>query len=179
MGNDYGYDYTYQKAAEWLVADEEQAYQKKIMHRWRLEHPIITELGQEMMEKYTTPTTKQNPRVRGDNKPMNNDLYNIDQVDIDVANELNKRQTERLLKTKMNLVDALGEDVFVDGDVITFSKKFDNNGDTYQYVALKVGDVWYVTGRNNYSLAWEKLVGFLVSGKFPTKSFTKMVPVTA
>jgi len=105
-----------------------------------------------------------------------NDLTAL--ADIEVRKELLKKVQDRLVAEKMAIADALGEDTFSEGEVITFKKKFQKDGISYSFAAIKAGGKWYATGSNSTSInSWEELVTFLVTGNIPTTSFTKMVHV--
>lgn len=82
----------------------------------------------------------------------------------DVAGEL--KEVALQLKRLTSLCEGLSKDIakgelpddpFKDGEVIKFEHRF-NRGDwqTYTYVCLKVGDSWYITGRNG-CVTWGNL----------------------
>jgi len=110
-------------------------------------------------------------------------------VDHDVRDEMFKRQRDRLMKEKMELVDGFGEDTYDNGTVVKFLKKFAGmpykpdgykEDKAYDYAAIKGDDgKWYTTGPSaQKGFTWEELVTWLVSGKFPTKEFSVMSVVS-
>jgi len=53
---------------------------------------------------------------------------------------------------------ALGtDDEYEDGVIVAWERTFDNRV-TYNYVARKTGQVWFVTGRDTVGLTWAVLV---------------------
>lgn len=102
-------------------------------------------------------------------------------VDADVRDEMKKRERDRLLKEKMALVERFGADTFENGTVVKFSKKFNDNGITYDYAAIKADGKWFTTATLTGSsvFTWEEFLAWLVSGKFPATEFTLMVPMPA
>ncbi len=101
-------------------------------------------------------------------------------VDSDVRAEMKKRERERLLKEKMDLIDSFGADTFENGTVVKFSKKYEKNGTTFDYAAIKANDMWYTTAVvGTKPFTWEEFLSWLVSGEFPASEFTLMVPMPA
>lgn len=62
------------------------------------------------------------------------------------------------LEARLSVLETMPEDPFADGDVVQWSRRFPGGGGTYTYAALKVGYCWYVTGRQNQTIAWRSLV---------------------
>lgn len=57
------------------------------------------------------------------------------------------------------------DDVFTDGDVLRFAKKFPNSEQRYTYVAVKVDGTWHLTGkRSPQGITWDVLVDFMGLG---------------
>jgi hypothetical protein len=77
-----------------------------------------------------------------------------------LAGQLNRR-TEQLEHLKR----FPDEDPFDDGDVLSFDKKFPNGDQRYSYVAHRVDDLWYVTGkRSPQGIPWDALVDWMGLG---------------
>jgi hypothetical protein len=86
-------------------------------------------------------------------------------VDRRVAEELLKRETDRLAELKLAMVDRFGDDEYDDGTVVRFQKKFTADGHPYLYAAIKAGGKWYLTGKEQSGLTWGQFVLFLVGGE--------------
>lgn len=75
------------------------------------------------------------------------------------------RDIERA-ERKLAMLEKVGEDVYVDEDVLVFYKKFSggDNVRTYTYSAIKLGNWWFLSGpsqaHNKYD--WGGLVEFIV-----------------
>lgn len=75
----------------------------------------------------------------------------------------------RALEAERALLDRYGDDIYDDGDVIKFTKTFRPNeytahGDMnrrFTFAALKIGDMWYLTGRTARGKTWDELVEFM------------------
>lgn len=93
------------------------------------------------------------------------------------AEALRRQVKEMLLEAEQ--YDRLGDDVYEDGSILVFNKRFgnqprqgrdthpDDRGKTYTYVALKAAGLWYVTGREGgkgSGYSWDRLVDFLADG---------------
>jgi hypothetical protein len=72
----------------------------------------------------------------------------------------------RRIAEENRLNELFGDDVFSNGDVITFEKKYLARGRTYVYVALKSGGCWYLTGPQQSGLVydWRGLCKFVLRG---------------
>lgn len=94
---------------------------------------------------------------------------NIAAADLEVAAELARREQEKLVEYKLQLVSEYTDDSFPNGQVIRFRKKFEEHGLDYLYAAIKVQNYWYVTGprHGGKSLSWQSLILFLTGGSFP------------
>lgn len=79
---------------------------------------------------------------------------------------------------------ALGKDVFEEGDVIRWTKRFFNTGthtlgDTvYTYVAVKISDgTWAVTGTTQKRLGWAGLLAFMIArGQVESADIMEPIP---
>jgi hypothetical protein len=74
-----------------------------------------------------------------------------------------RRQADELLRRADAVSGIPDSDVFTDGQVLTFSKRFPGTAVDYQYAAIKVEDQWYITGQNNAGRAfnWSALIAFV------------------
>jgi hypothetical protein len=99
--------------------------------------------------------------------------------DEDLRNELDRREKQALADKKMGMLDAYGEDVYTNGQVFTFNKRFGTSDVFYQYVVLRTNDVWYITGKDaGKQFTWKNLVLFCLSGPHPVdvEDFVELVP---
>jgi len=83
---------------------------------------------------------------------------------------------------QMGLIDAYGVDLYEDGTVLKFEKKFLDTPDAtaYTYVALKSNGTWWTSGSNGGGVHggdWDKLVFFLISGPSPTAAADVQIAV--
>jgi hypothetical protein len=100
---------------------------------------------------------------------------NASEADLAVRETLRARREKELLDLKLNLVEQYGADVYENGVVIKFSKRFaaDRQMDyperVYNYAGLKTNNQWYLTGKLlGFSRGtWDNLVLALVGGDFP------------
>ena len=107
---------------------------------------------------------------------------NYTTIDSEVRAELEKRAAEAALAKKMGLIDAYGVDLYEDGTVLKFEKKFLDTPDAtaYTYVALKSNGTWWTSGSNGGGVHggdWDKLVFFLISGPSPTAAADVQIAV--
>lgn len=71
--------------------------------------------------------------------------------------ELRIRQLEAELAT----ISLYGDDEFPQGSVIRWRKQFRPGGEKYRYAAMKVQQLWYVTGGKTPPRTWDQLVELL------------------
>lgn len=75
----------------------------------------------------------------------------------DIEAALRKAKTEAILA-------AMPEDVYETGDVLVFTRKFNADGPTYTYAAVKAAGSWYVTGKDNAAAkTWAQLLAGVYS----------------
>lgn len=106
-------------------------------------------------------------------------------VDDILREELQRKQMSNELERKRNMAAAYGLDDFKNGTVIAFEKNFDkkqpvgaqernsNTGVSYQYAAIKIQGLWYVTCSSQRPLSpmdWPSLVLWLLNGDYPTEA---------
>lgn len=53
------------------------------------------------------------------------------------------------------------EDIFDDGDVISFQKRFTSGPQRYSYVAIKAAGRWYLSGDSNAFRTFDALVKYM------------------
>lgn len=84
-----------------------------------------------------------------------------------VREELHSRRVQALVEAKQTAVEALGDDVYDVGTIISFTKRFGSK--TYTYAAVKGSDKkWHTTStREGVFNDWFALVEWLVSGEYP------------
>lgn len=92
----------------------------------------------------------------------------------ELASQLSKR-TKQLEQLKM----FPEKDPFVDGDVITFHKKFPNGEKLFSYAAQRTDGLWYITGnRSPQGITWDKFVNWMglgVSGIYNARTGEKVI----
>lgn len=64
------------------------------------------------------------------------------------------------LQAKLEQIQLVPLDTFADGEVVVFEKKFNADGVTYTYAAVKANGLWYLTNRTS-SLTWEDLMDII------------------
>jgi len=77
-----------------------------------------------------------------------------------------RRALERVTAARDALDATSGfpaEDPCVDGDVISFNKRYDGSPQVYTYVAVRRAGRWFVTGGPSFNITWEQLVKFMTS----------------
>ena len=82
-----------------------------------------------------------------------------------VAEEVARRQVDKLADLKLQMINKFGDDEYDDGTVVRFQKKFTADGHAYMYAAIKAAGKWYLTGKEQGGLTWEQFVMFLVGGE--------------
>jgi hypothetical protein len=90
---------------------------------------------------------------------------NTMRVDKTLRATIEAQRVESEMRIRLDAYNDLGADVWVDGDVITFTKQFEAGGKEYLYAALKVDGNWYTTSTGQHApLSWDNLKLFIVSG---------------
>lgn len=69
----------------------------------------------------------------------------------------------RELEEELSTLNAYGDDNWPKNTVLRFKYQFQEGGQFYTYVALKVSNVWYLTGKTTYGMTWESFVDFLAN----------------
>jgi hypothetical protein len=81
------------------------------------------------------------------------------------SNEIEEIEAEiRRLKERKRFLQRIPADVYLDGTVITFTKRFSEyrGAPVYLYAAIKANGMWYTTGPKRHSpWTWEKLMQWL------------------
>jgi hypothetical protein len=100
-------------------------------------------------------------------------------VDQMLREEIQKTQFAEEVARKKALLANYGVDDFENGQVLTFPKRLpnakkDQGYETYQYAALKVRGMWYLTrgwpGPVQSPKQWADLIIWLIEGDWPTKA---------
>jgi hypothetical protein len=103
-------------------------------------------------------------------KEVNERELDTREVDARVAEELRLRRVDAETRRRLALVEEYGEDTYADGTVFRFTKHHYRDG-VYTYAILKVGGMWYRTGRDcpnvGQRLTWDELVRWLAGGVDP------------
>lgn len=74
-------------------------------------------------------------------------------------------QLDRIL-TEIDKLEVMGEDVYDNDTVLSIKYKHSNGDKEYDYIALKSGDRWYVTGYQNAGpRTWDKLMEMFSHGE--------------
>lgn len=114
-------------------------------------------------------------KVKGINYFVQTDKVRAMSIDAQVASVIKERRQKVQLEQKLALVEQYGDDGVENGTVLHFFKRYnadmarDLPAGTYEFVALKVADKWFLTG----SLmgftrgTWDQFVLALVSGDYP------------
>lgn len=72
------------------------------------------------------------------------------------------------LEERAAAIRRFGEDIYDDGDVITFDKQFYPDGMAYSYAAIRSNGLWYTTGpKSPKGYTWVELVNWLTDGPVP------------
>lgn len=77
--------------------------------------------------------------------------------------EIERRREELLvelerLENKARQLERFGEDDYENGAVITFSVRFPDGGISYHYAAVKADERWWLTGKSQHPMSWDRLV---------------------
>lgn len=102
------------------------------------------------------------------------EVYN-EEDDIQVINKLAASYERRIsmhtnavmeAERKLALYKQFGEDVYENGEVFSFQKRFGGGSNIYDYVVVKVHDEWYISGprEGGRSKTWIQLLAFIVEG---------------
>lgn len=74
-----------------------------------------------------------------------------------------RRRLERI-EREIDHLESMPDDDFVDGDAIQFKQRFPGSTVWYQYVAIKIGGRWHLSGKTWRDFTtWEKLAAALTS----------------
>lgn len=77
-------------------------------------------------------------------------------------------QIEALEAERLRLLTQ-PEDIYQDGDVVWFTKRFGGEWTRYTYAAVKISTYWYITGsteqRRPSPRSWEALLDFVGDGE--------------
>jgi hypothetical protein len=70
------------------------------------------------------------------------------------------------LEAELARLGKFGEDIFDNGEVLSFEKRFIPSGRAYTYTVLKVADRWHTSGPKGGGVArtWDDLVDFWSEG---------------
>jgi hypothetical protein len=95
-------------------------------------------------------------------------------TDVQVKRVLEERRVEREVQRRLALVDGFGEDVYPEGTVITYKKKYVTTKDKdYTYAVIKnPNGKWYSTGHDHVygvTFTWDELVEHWVTGPTPVE----------
>lgn len=108
-------------------------------------------------------------------------------VDKRLADTLRERReaeaearAEAEVQRRLTIIAAYGSDVFADGDVVRFTKVYEDDDASmkYWFAAIKANGRWYVTSTNPQLRAgktWDEFIEFLVTGPRPTEYVTVML----
>lgn len=78
------------------------------------------------------------------------------------------KQVENL-QLQLEASSQFGPDVYTEGAVIIFVKRFAIGGIAYQYAMIKARGLWYSTGpKAPKAYTWDDMVVWLTSGPVPT-----------
>lgn len=85
----------------------------------------------------------------------------VESVDDQIA-RLEARRAKLIARLRQR--DLFGKDVYRDGFVIFFQKRFPHSSGTlYSYAAVKTGGSWWTTGaRNKGGVTWDQLLDFII-----------------
>ena len=106
--------------------------------------------------------------------PKKEENVSINEVDLQLRLEMEKRRLEEEVERKRQIVERLGDDIFDEGDVLAFTKQFTKDGMVYSYAAIKTNGLWYTTGPRGNKYTWDEFVLWLVSGDVPTTGLTQL-----
>ena len=71
-----------------------------------------------------------------------------------------------MLEAQLAELNKYGDDIYSNGTVLRFKKRFDGRGGQwYTFAALKASGSWYLTGASSVSgpLTWDELGSFITS----------------
>lgn len=71
------------------------------------------------------------------------------------------------LLERQQLEGKWGNDVYPEGTVLVFQRKFDMWEKTYHYAAVKAKGAWFVTGKRDTPFTWSEFVSWLQQGNYP------------
>ncbi len=90
-------------------------------------------------------------------------------VDDAVADVISARKRQAAIDAKLTIVAEFGEDVYDNGTVFRFEKRFPNSVKVYLYAVIKANDEWHTTGPKGSSYTWDQFVVWLISGDTPIR----------
>lgn len=72
-----------------------------------------------------------------------------------------RREMDRLARELSRLESLPDGDAMPNGTVLAVALRFTGGGRSYQYVGLKVADLWYFTGRGPHRASWDEVAEWL------------------
>lgn len=94
-------------------------------------------------------------------------MVNKDALIRDASKELERAEAAvKRARERLDRIQSLPEEP-PSGSVIRFALAFNAYGSSYQYVAIRIGEYWYVTGQDHHKVSynWVELVTFIRSAK--------------
>lgn len=101
-----------------------------------------------------------------------------DEVREQVRAERRARRVEAMKAARNALLDAYGEDIYEDGTVVSFKKRFKCGSHEYVFAAVKAAGKWFTSGMaigQGRGFEWDDFIEALVND-VPATDFTMMVP---
>jgi hypothetical protein len=85
-------------------------------------------------------------------------------ISIEEINRQIERRLEEIehLSRRRALLESLPEDIFENGNIISFTKHFAGTSTEYSYAAIKARGLWYTTGpKSPKAYTWTDLIEWL------------------
>jgi hypothetical protein len=120
--------------------------------------------------EYNTAGDMSITRLGSKARPMPGRSRGVSEVDRAVAEQMRQREEEERqtvldaqVEAKLALIESYGDDVYPDGQVFSFDKRYPDSEHRYAYAGIKAANVWYLTGIQGKRFNWSGLVTWLVS----------------